>query len=161
MHLSKTAPMYLKKLAVLPEWIDYNDHMNLAFYIVAFDQGIDVLYDSLGLGTDYLNNQNASTFTLELHVNYLGEVALDDPLDLYARVMDYDHKRMQIYLEMYHAEKHYLAATMEQIGMHIDMSQRRSAPFPEAILSRIKATHSDHSTCPEPVWSGRKISIRK
>ena len=28
---------------VLPEWIDINDHMNVAYYLLAFDQAVDAL----------------------------------------------------------------------------------------------------------------------
>ena len=35
---------------VPPEWIDANGHMNLAYYVVLFDQATDLLYDELGVG---------------------------------------------------------------------------------------------------------------
>ena len=38
---------------VLPEWIDWNGHMNLAYYVVLFDRATDLLFDELGLGLDY------------------------------------------------------------------------------------------------------------
>ncbi len=43
---------------VASEWIDYNGHMNMAYYNVAFDQyGTDYLLDQLGLGLDYVDDK--------------------------------------------------------------------------------------------------------
>ena len=35
---------------VLPQWIDANGHLNLAYYVVLFDQATDALYDVVGVG---------------------------------------------------------------------------------------------------------------
>ena len=35
---------------VLPAWIDYNGHMNVAYYLVAFDTGLDAFVDALEQG---------------------------------------------------------------------------------------------------------------
>ena len=158
---SDTAPLYLTRLRVEPQWIDYNGHMNVAFYVLAFDRGIDVLYDRIGLGADYLASHHCSSFTLELHVSYLREVGLDDPLDLYARVLDYDAKRLHLFLEMVHADQGYLAATLEQIGIHIDMQTRAPAPFSPHITESIRALYESHRSCPEPPQRGRVIGIRR
>jgi len=32
------------------EWIDYNGHMNVGYYSLAFDKGVDVLLDLVGVG---------------------------------------------------------------------------------------------------------------
>ena len=37
---------------VLPAWIDVNNHMNVAYYVLAFDQGVDALWDRFGI-TDW------------------------------------------------------------------------------------------------------------
>ena len=59
---------------VLPEWIDANGHMNLAYYVVLFDQATDLLYDALGVGQAYRNATGNSTFTAETHTLYEREV---------------------------------------------------------------------------------------
>ena len=34
---------------VLEEWIDVNQHMNVAYYVLAFDWGVDELWRSFGI----------------------------------------------------------------------------------------------------------------
>ena len=157
--MSESAPLKLTRLTVLPEWIDYNGHMNVAFYVLAFDKAVDVLFNTIGIGADYLKSHNASSFSLQIHINYLQEVAEGDELEFYARIMDYDHKRMHIYMEMHQVNQGYLAATMEQMGMHIDMEKRRSAPFPAHITENIQSLFEVHKDCPSPKWAGRQIAI--
>ena len=72
------------------EWIDHNGHMNVAYYLLAFDQALDRLYDHIGIGTDYRKQTDCSTMTLESHLNYLREVTFGDPLRFTFQLLDYD-----------------------------------------------------------------------
>ena len=59
---------------VLPEWIDYNGHMNLAYYIVLFDYATDALFDAIGIGRQYKDSTNHGTFAVESHILYEREL---------------------------------------------------------------------------------------
>ena len=56
-------PLPCPEQAVEPTWIDYNGHMNMAYYHVAFDRAVDFAYDQLGLGAHYVETAQASLFT--------------------------------------------------------------------------------------------------
>lgn len=155
------APLQVHTSRVLPEWIDYNGHMNVAFYMLAFDHATDALFDHIGLGEEYKNKYNYSTFTLEGHITYDQEVLEGDPLSFKTYLLDYDAKRMHYFHEMYHAEKGYLAATNEMITMHIDMSARRSTPFAPEMLEKIEQVMAAHRNLPRPEKVGRVIGIRR
>ena len=44
-------PFRTKNQIVLAEWIDYNGHMNVAYYTLAFDKALDFFFeDVLGIG---------------------------------------------------------------------------------------------------------------
>ncbi|GIS88964.1 MAG: hypothetical protein CM1200mP18_16740 [Gammaproteobacteria bacterium] len=74
------APLEFSEQKVLPEWIDFNGHMNVAFYVKAFDHGVDGLTDYVDIGPQkVLRARGTSTFTLEMHINYLQELHLGDP----------------------------------------------------------------------------------
>ncbi len=155
------APLQIHTSHVLPEWIDYNGHMNVAFYVLAFDQATDAFFDHIGLGEEYKNKYNFSTFTLEGHITYDREVLEGDPLTFKTYVLDYDHKRLHYFHEMYHAEQGYLAATNELMTMHIDMNARRSAPFAPEMMEKLEAIMQSHKDLPRPEKTGRVIGIRR
>jgi acyl-CoA thioester hydrolase len=159
--MATQAPLEIHKSKVLPEWIDYNGHMNLAFYLLAFDQATDTFFDYLGIGESYKNKYNYSTFTLEGHITYDNEVLEGDSLSFKTYLLDFDEKRIHYFHEMYHAREGYLAATNEMITMHIDMSIRRSAPFAPELLSRLQEVMKAHRDLPKPPQVGRTIGIRR
>ena len=155
------APLALHREVVLPEWIDYNGHMNVAFYVLAFDHATDRFLDLIDLGHDYMKRTNNSSFVLETHVTYAREVKLDDPLQFTLQLLDADEKRLHYYFEMFHGTEGYLAATSELISMHVDLDARLSAPMPEAAQRRIAAILEAHRDLARPEQSGRVIGIRR
>ncbi len=146
---------------VRKEWIDYNGHMNVAYYVLAFDLALDVLYERMGIGEPYMNRTNHTTFSLEGHVHWLREVRLDDPLLFTARLLDWDAKRLHFYMEMFHAEQDYLSATYEMLTMHINLGERRSAPFPEDLQAVFRQVQESQKNLPPPEYAGTIIGIRR
>ena len=69
-------------MQIEPQWIDYNGHLNMAYYNVMFDRAIDQLWLQLGIGPGYMKERNGSTFTAECHVRYLVEIHLGDPVQV-------------------------------------------------------------------------------
>jgi acyl-CoA thioester hydrolase len=61
---------------------------------------------------------------------------------------------------MHHAEQGFLAATSEQIAMHVNLAARRSAPFPIDMKQRIDAVLAAHAGLDRPDGVGRSIGIR-
>ncbi|HUN51152.1 MAG TPA: thioesterase family protein [Candidatus Sulfotelmatobacter sp.] len=151
----------LNRSQVLPEWIDYNGHMNVAFYVLAFDKALDSFCERYDLSLDYMKRSNCSTFVLEAHVTYQQEVLLGDPLHFTLQLLDVDPKRLHYFMRMYHADKGFLAATSEQLMVHVDMSDRRVAPMPTATLARLEALTTEHAGLPRPEEAGRIIGIRR
>ena len=89
---------------VLPEWIDANGHMNLAYYVVLFDQATDLVYDMLGVGQAYRDATGNSTFTAETHTLYEREVAVGERVRVVPHLLGADAKRLHYFHEMFHAE---------------------------------------------------------
>jgi len=146
---------------VIPDWIDYNNHLNMAFYNVIFDKGVDHVYDFLGIGEDYTASGNGSCFTMEVHLHYLQELSLGDEVEVHFQLLDFDHKRVHFFEQMHHRGEGYIAATSEQIGMHVDMASRRSAPFPDEVLLRLEELRDAHAGLEIPAQVGHVIGIPK
>ena len=73
-HMLDTCPFVASRMTVQPDWIDYNGHLNMAYYNVLFDRGLEEVFSLVGLGWDYLKNRGNSTFTAEVHIRYLREL---------------------------------------------------------------------------------------
>lgn len=155
------APLVAPPMEVIEDWIDYNGHMNMAFYNMVFDKAVDALFMDVGISESYVTKELASVFTAEIHVTYAQELSLHDPIKVTCQLLDYDAKRIHMFLEMYHAEQGYLAATMEQIGIHVSMESRRSAPMPDWVLAELEALRQSHKDLPVKPQVGRVIGIPK
>ena len=154
-------PFTACRLSVSREWIDYNGHMNVGFYGVAFDKASDAVLDHLGLGEAYRHRTEASMFIVESHMTYDREVCEGDPLRFGTLLLDGDEKRVHMFHAMYHESEGYLAATTEMMGLHVDLQARRSVAFPEKIRAKIAAMVEEHRGIARPKQCGRVIAIRR
>lgn len=155
------APITAPDQSLEASWIDYNGHLNMAYYSVLFDRGVDHVYDLLGIGAEYVRSEAGSCFTMEVHLNYLNELTLNDQVSVTLQLIDYDAKRLHFFQTMTNRSTGDLAATSEQLALHVDMISRKSAPFPEPILDRIAGLYDAHRHLPRPGMLGRVIGIRK
>ena len=155
------SPITCPELRVDKAWIDYNGHMNMAFYNLVFDKAVDHVYDDLGIGLEYVRTGDGSCFTAEIHVNYLSELVLNDPIRVTFQLLDWDAKRLHFFEQMYHAETGELAATSEQMALHVDMSERRASPFPDTAQGKISTLMAAHQDLEKPEQVGTVIGIRR
>src|SRR4051794_7073779 len=86
------APFVSSVMRIDPAWIDYNGHLNMAYYNVLFDRAIEEAFAIIGLGADYIRERDASTFTAECHVTYKRELNLGDPVRVTLQLLDFDEK---------------------------------------------------------------------
>lgn len=146
---------------VLPEWIDVNNHMNVAYYVLAFDKAVDALWEKFGITSDYVNVSNSSTFAVESHITWQRELSVDEPYSITAQLLGYDDKRIHQFLRMYHADSHFLAATAEWLNLHVDLAVRKVAPWPENIRTQISSFANSQEKRGWPAEAGRQMSIPK
>lgn len=148
------------RVEVPSEWTDRNGHMNVAYYVLAFDRATDALYDTLGIGWSYLDRTARSLFTLSMNVDYLGEVFAGDSVRIVSRLLDCDHKRIHYFHEMHHRAKPDVVATSELLAMHVSMATRRSEPFSAKTQARLAEVKAAHAALPVPPQVGRRIALR-
>ena len=155
------APFLSSVMQIEPQWIDYNGHLNMAYYNVMFDRAIDELWLVLGIGPDYKTSRGNSTFTAECHVRYLREIHLGDPVQVAVTLLAADDKRLHLFEELRHATEGWLSATSETMTLHIDMGQRKTAPFPPDVRATIDAVARAHAQVPRPEGIGRSVAMPK
>jgi len=153
------APFVSSIMRVEPAWIDYNGHLNMAYYNVLFDRCVDEAYELLGCGLAYLEKTKHSTFTAEVHVRYLRELHVNDPVRVTFQLLDFDLKRIHYFEELRHAEEGWLSATSENMTLHVDMTAKKTAPFPDFILARLAQAKAAHARLPIPEGAGRRIAM--
>ena len=146
---------------VQAEWIDINNHMNVAYYVVVFDQGIDKLWDRFGITSDYVGGYNNSTFAVESHITWQREIAEAEPYIVTSQILAYDQKRIHQFMRLYHADAGYLSATAEWMSLHVDLDVRRVAPWPDDILKRIAGFVAEQGDQPWPEEVGRVMRIEQ
>ncbi len=149
----------LHETSVRPEWIDRNGHMNLAYYVVIFDQGTDVLFDTLGIGQAYSDASGNSVFVVETHILYERELKAGERVNVRSHVVGVDAKRLHFVLEMRAAGEDRRVSLQELLAVHVDMSTRRVAPFPPDRRAAIAELAALHRTRPAPAGLGRRIAL--
>jgi acyl-CoA thioester hydrolase len=152
------APFVSSVMRVEPAWIDYNGHLNMAYYNVLFDRAVDEAYELIGCGVDYVKT-GFSTFTAEVHVRYLRELHDGDPVRVTFQLLDYDAKRVHYFEQLFHAAEGWLSATSENMSLHVDMNAKKVVSFPPAITRRLAMMKAAHSRLLRPEAAGRRIAM--
>lgn len=158
--MTQAAPFKSSTLEVMEDWIDYNGHMNMAYYNVLFDRCLDEIFELFGMGPAYAGERRLTAYTAEIHVCYVRELHAGDRVTGTIQLLDHDAKRMHFFQELHH-EDGWLSATSEVLTLHIDMAGPKVAPFPPDVMEKIEVLRAAHSRLPVPERAGRAIAIRR
>ena len=158
--MQSAAPFISSPMQVEKDWIDYNGHMNMAYYNVLFDRCADQAFDHLGIGAEYARSRSMTIYTAEIHVCYVRELHLGDEIQCSFHLLDHDAKRLHVFQEITHRDG-WLSATCEALSLHVDMTGPRVATFPDDVASNVTRMAADHAGLPKPERSGRTIGIRR
>ena len=153
------APFVSSLMHVEPQWIDYNGHLNMAYYNVLFDRAVDEVYELIGIGAEYLERANHSTFTAEVHVRYVRELHANDPVRVTFQLLDFDSKRFHYFEQLFHATEGWVSATSENMTLHVDMGTKKVAPFPDSVMRSLARMKAAHAQLPRPEAAGRHIAM--
>ena len=153
------APFVSSLMHVEPGWIDYNGHLNMAYYNVLFDRTVDEAFNLLGIGPDYVKARRHSCFTAEIHVRYLRELHAGDPVRVTFQLIDHDAKRLHYFEQLFHASEGWVSATSENMALHVDMDSKKTAPFAEPVAARLAKMATSHAMLPRPEAAGRRVAM--
>ena len=122
--------VHLTTQKIIKDWTDYNNHMNVAYYVLIFDvYGAEILMNKFKMGEHSAKTTKKSTMVVESHITYNQEVSEGDEVDVNLTFFDHDKKRLLYKMEMIHKEKKYLASTIEILALYVDLGQRKVAEF--------------------------------
>jgi acyl-CoA thioester hydrolase len=120
-------PLTTKK--IIKEWTDYNNHMNLSYYILVFDMGAEIILSKFKMGEHSAKTTKKSTMVVETHTTYQNEVKEGDEVNIFLTYFDHDNKRLHYKLEMYDKAKNILSATTEVLSLYMDLNIRKVSNF--------------------------------
>ena len=124
-------PVLLTTKKIIKEWTDYNNHMNLSYYILVFDLGAEVILSKFKMGEQSARTTKKSTMVVETHTTYNNEVKEGDEVNIFLSHFDHDNKRLHYKLEMYDKNKNVLSATTEVLSLYIDLNIRKVTELEE------------------------------
>ena len=145
---------------VRSDWVDYNGHMNVAYYVLIFDHATDALLEHVGLNEEYRTRTNGSVFVVESHIIYENEVLAGVNVEVDTRILAVDDKRLHLFLSMRENGSNSTAATIEIMILHVDLKTRKSSPFAQSIKTELSRIMGNQSSEPIPPQAGRQIAIR-
>ena len=143
---------------VRPEWIDYNGHMTDSRYLQVFGDATDVLFNQVGVDAGYRAAGHA-LYAVESHVRHRAEVRSTDTVYVTTQVLAVDAKRLQVFHRMHRGRDDVLAASAEQLFVHVDTAAGKSAPMPTPLRARLEALRTAQARLPRPAEAGRGIAL--
>jgi len=113
------------------EWTDYNSHMNMAYYVLVFDQAWELMLEKFKMGENSAKTTGMSTMVVETHTTYNNELKEGDEVEITLTFFDYDKKRLHYKMEMIEKSSKKLSATLEMLSLYIDLNKRKVSEFEE------------------------------
>ena len=166
-HQNKTdetfsSPYKTRNQKVLSEWIDYNGHMNVAYYTLAFDKALDFFFeDVLGIGPTFVEKNKEGPFALKASYNYFSELLEEESFFVDISILDFDSKRVHVFGEMRKDKSLELSAVFETVLMNMDLSARTAKQYPDRVLKLFRIFKSSLVVDNIPIEIGKKITLKK
>lgn len=158
--MTEAGPKHIADFTADAQWMDYNGHMNIAYYTVALDKTMDGFFDALGIGEEYARQENRSTFMLQNHTRYLREIREGQQFSSYLQLLDLDTRRFYAFVTLVHADGASQLAISEVVGMHVSLETRKPIEYPPEAYAAMSALLSEHQTLPLPEFAGGGIGIK-
>ena len=149
--------VHISNQAIKKEWIDYNNHMNMAYYVLIFDEVWEIILQKFKMGGNSAKTSNMSTMVVETHTTYNSEVKLGDEVEINLTFFDHDKKRLHYKMEMIEKSSKKLSATLEMLSLYIDLEKRKVAEFEQEkidIMDKFIATNKEKFESINLVFTG-------
>ena len=154
-------PFKSKSQKVQKEWIDYNGHMNVAYYTFAFDEAIDEFLESeVGVGPSFIKRHQQGSYALQTQYRYLAELILHDGFLVTIFVADFTLKRMHLILKMVDYKNQTIFATCETIMINVNLEKRKSCEYPEFVQIKLKKLYNASENLRLNTTIGHPIGLR-
>ena len=121
--------VHVSNQIIKSEWTDYNNHLNMAYYVLIFDLAWEVMLKKFNMGEQSAKNSGMSTMVVETNTTYDNEIKEGDEVEILLTYFDHDKKRLHFRLEMIEKKTKKLSSTIEMLSLHVDLNKRKVAEF--------------------------------
>ena len=121
--------VHVSNQIIKSEWTDYNNHLNMAYYVLIFDVAWEVILKKFNMGEQSAKTSGMSTMVVETNTTYDNEIKEGDEVEILLTYFDHDKKRLHFRLEMIEKKTKKLAATTESLSLYIDLEKRKVTEF--------------------------------
>ncbi len=121
--------VHVSNQIIKSEWTDYNNHLNMAYYVLIFDLAWEVMLKKFNMGEQSAKNSGMSTMVVETNTTYDNEIKEGDEVEILLTYFDHDKKRLHFRLEMIEKKTKKLSSSIEMLSLHVDLNKRKVAEF--------------------------------
>ena len=121
--------VYLKSQKIVKEWVDYNNHLNMAYYVLIFDQAWEIILNKFKMGAYSAKFERRSTMAVETNTKYINEVKENQEVDIMLTFFDHDNKRLHLNLEMIEKKTKKISASIEWLSLYVNLETRKVFEF--------------------------------
>ena len=147
------------KINVQEQWIDYNHHMQDAYYGLVFSYAVDHFQDVVGFDKSYRSKTGCTIFVIEDHKFYLSEVKLGSELMIKTTLVDADKEKFILHSQMLVDGK--TAAVSEMLQAHVSTRPiPKITEMPELIYMKFTDLLKQTADCDTTLRS-RRLSLSK
>ncbi|MDP6969277.1 MAG: thioesterase family protein [Gammaproteobacteria bacterium] len=155
-----TSPIRTLDTTVIKDWIDYNGHLNEAYYLVIFSQATDATQHHMGMTLESIKTTGYTLFTVATQLRYLQEIGLGKAVYVTTQLLQHDSKRLRIFHTMYNAQNEPLA-TAEKLFLSYNLQQKKVVDFHHDFASKLTQWQQQQGDMPVPTAAGRGISLTR
>ena len=145
---------------VLKDWIDYNDHLNDAYYLVIFTKATDTLQNHLGLSLEHIKNTGETLFTVESHLAYVQQIGVGEMVTVTSKILETDTKRMRIFHSMFNDQDE-LLATVEMLLICYNLESQRVTDFSPMMQQSLSIFAGEYGPLTWPENAGKGIALKR
>ena len=154
------SPFVTDVKCVLPEWIDYNGHMKVAYYTLVFDEALDDFLDEIGIGESYVKTNHNGPYALQANYHYLSELLEGENFRVKIFLVDVSDKCFHAAMEIVSEKDFKVAAVCEQVTMNVDLIKRKANQYPDWVRAKFDKMMSSQDGVQLPKQIGKPLGLR-
>jgi acyl-CoA thioester hydrolase len=140
-----------QRLVVPPEFEDHNGHMNIAHYLTTTSWGVQHAFHAWGVPESWMGEARVGTFSAEHHLTYLGEVHVGAEVSVRVRCVARSARGLHVVGYLLDDTHRTLAYVMELLTLHVDLTTRRTRPWPDDVAAGLDRAVAAHAVLDWPV----------
>ena len=116
---------------------DVNGHLNIRHYLGIASEGMDESLAPLGILENWPRVAHQAVFSAEHHLTYAAELRTGDAVSVRVRLIGRSARAAHAVAYLVDETHQRLSYVMEEIFLHVDMTTRRTSPWPDDVAAAL------------------------